>query len=218
MGDSNRGRVHAARPLFITGAGRSGTSMTAGVMSTLGLDFGPTLKGNHNNEKGFFENLDVRERVLKKYISRAGGSPEGQRNFPTPGRGNPQDLRRDVLSQLKGATAYKDAKILLLWQLWAEAFPDSLYVFVRRDVDDIARSCLNTGFMSTYKSLEGWKKWALHYVGNIEKMKRRVEHIEVWPDGTAEVFEPVAEFAGLNWNEKAVRGFVDPALWNRHTR
>lgn len=187
-------------------------------MNALGLTFGPTIKGNVNNPKGYFENRHVRERVLKKYISRAGGEPEGQRNFPTPGRGNPQDLRRDTLSQLKGATAYKDAKILLLWQLWAEAFPDCLYVFVRRDVDDIARSCLNTGFMSTYKSLEGWKKWALHYVGNIEKMKRQVEHIEVWPDGTAEVFEPVAEFAGLEWNEKAVRDFVDPTLWNRHTR
>lgn len=215
MGDSTGGRVHAARPLFITGCARSGTSMTAGVIATLGLEFGQTIGGNPHNPKGFYENRVVRERVLKKYIAGAGGHPDGQFDFPTPGRGNPQDLRRDTLKALGRANAYKDAKILLIWELWAQAFPDSLYVIARRNRKDIARSCLKTGFMSAYYTQEGWEKWAQHYIDCLERLKDHVDFIEVWPDGTADVFRPVAEFLGLDWNQEAVEGFVDPKLWNR---
>lgn len=190
--------------------------MTAGVLARLGLAFGQTVPGNQWNPKGFFENVNVRENVLKQAIVRAGGSRSGQLSMPDPHKYDGTSLRDGVLRAMNGCNAYKDAKICLIWDRWARAFPDSLYVIVRRDLDDIADSCLRTKFMQGHSTAEAWKAWAQVYVDRSERLKERVEHIEVWPDGTADVFRPVAEFAGLEWDQEAIEAFVDPSLW--HTR
>lgn len=191
--------------------------MTAGVLSKLGLDFGPTIRGSSANRKGFFENDNIRAK-LKNHIERAGGHREGQYGFPDPAGSHPITLRQDIFGALKGAVAYKDAKICLLAETWVEAFPESLYVFVRRDLDGIAKSCLRTGFMQAHQDIEGWKRWAQYYIDCVERMKPHVEYIEVWPDGGPDVFKPVAEFAGIQWDRRVVDKFVDANLWNRFTR
>jgi hypothetical protein len=214
-----RGRiVSATRPLFITGTARSGTSMTAGVMKTLGLTFGQTVPGGISNPKGFFEHEGVRDHVLKPALVKAGGARSGQGTWPDPGKVDPDALRRGVHRHLKGANCYKDAKICLIWDSWARAFPHSGYVIVRRDLDDLAQSCLHTKFMRLHRTADGWKQWAQVFIDRCEELKQRVDFIEVWPDGTSDVFKPLAEFAGLEWNQEAVDEFVDPTLWNRHIR
>lgn len=194
--------------------------MTAGVLAELGLEFGKTIKGGKENPKGYFENRAVRDNVLKPQLVANGGDYSAQFRFPRqPQGGTGEVLRSRVLEELRGANAYKDAKLCLIWSLWVKAFPDSLYVIVRRDMDDFAASCLRTPFMTAFHRAEGWKKWGQHFVDCCDELKKRVDYIEVWPDGTPDVFRPVAEFAGLTWNGGKVERFVDPALWNRkHTR
>jgi hypothetical protein len=52
-------------PILITGAARSGTSMTAGVINICGA-FGGVLSGpNKNNKKGMFENNRIRQDIAK---------------------------------------------------------------------------------------------------------------------------------------------------------
>lgn len=216
MVSETRGRVSSARPLFVVGCGRSGTSMTAGVLSKLGLDFGPTIGPGKANPKGFFENENVRSNVTKPLIRRAGGDTSGQVRFPDPSIGDPEQVRQAFFHRMNGANAYKDAKISLMWEVWSRAFPDSLYVIVRRDPRAIAKSCMNTSFMISRHTVEEWEEWANEYIARFTKLMERVEHIEVWPDGTADVFKPVADFAGVEWNQQAVEQFVDPALWNRN--
>lgn len=189
--------------------------MVAGALAALGLDFGPTIAGSEANPRGFFENEYVRSRV-KYYIARAGGHPAGQHDFPDPGVIDPNALRGSIIDALSGCNAYKEAKICLLWDSWTRAFPDSRYVFVRRDIDDIATSCVHTTFMRKRRGYDGWRRWAQYYVDAMDRMKRRVDHIEIWPDGSTEVFRPVAEFAGLPFNQEQVDVFVEPNLWNRH--
>ncbi len=192
--------------------------MTAGVLKTLGLKLGQTVPGGTANPKGFFEHEGVRDHILKPALVKAGGSRSGQGHWPKPGAVHPESLRCGVIKHLKGANCYKDAKICLIWDSWSRAFPDNLYVIVRRDMDDFAQSCLHTKFMKLHRTAEGWKQWGQVFVDRCELLKKRVDWIEIWPDGTSDVFKPLAQFAGLEWNQEAVDDFVDAKLWNRHLR
>ena len=56
-----------ARGLVIVGLSRSGTSMTAGLFAIHGVWVGRTRTPDDYNAKGYFENLDYKEALLKHY-------------------------------------------------------------------------------------------------------------------------------------------------------
>jgi hypothetical protein len=66
-------------PILITGCARSGTSMTAGIVHICGA-FGGRMSGpTPNNRKGMFENEEVRNQIVKPYLSSIGADPLGQK-------------------------------------------------------------------------------------------------------------------------------------------
>ena len=56
--------------IFITGAARSGTSLTAGVIKLSGAWMGSTSGPTIYNKKGMFENGDIRERCIKPLFNK----------------------------------------------------------------------------------------------------------------------------------------------------
>lgn len=196
--------------IFITGAGRSGTSLTTGVLRACGLNLGET---NHLNE-----HPAVRDGLVKPVLKQMGCDPLGQHPLPDVARVRTDPEWREkvtkALGDLPEPWGFKDAKTCLLWPLWADAFPDATYVIVRRNRDAIANSCVRTGFMKRHKTRAGWEGWADHYIARLEEMKTHLRCIEVWPGTQPETFRPMIEACGLTWGRKVVEGVINPNKWH----
>jgi len=215
-------------PILITGVPRSGTSMTAGILSLCGLWGGKMVGPTKWNTRGMFENSAVRNTVIKPYLRSIGVDPLGQ--FPLP----PEDiidhpfeatvLKAKVLHlfEEQGLNGkrwfYKEPKIVIMWKLWHEAFPEATFVVVRRKRDQIINSCLRTGFMRAFDNYDGWKWWTDNYLNRIKNMKKEISNFhEIWPekmiDGDLFEIKQLVKNIGLEWNFAAVKNFIEPNLW-----
>lgn len=122
---------------------RSGTSLTAGLIALGGVHFGPTVPGNKNNPKGFFENSGFRKGLLKPYLRDNGWDPVGQKitkdqkNALSEGR-IPEipDLEKRMEGYV-GANgnrwAIKDPKLMFIWPEIKRQMPRAKWVIVTRD-------------------------------------------------------------------------------------
>jgi hypothetical protein len=215
-------------PILITGAARSGTSMTAGPIYFCGA-FGGEMSGpTRYNKKGMFENAEIRNNIVKPYLRFLGVDPKGQ--FPLPdvrSLAPLSGLRHRVEETLMwngykaGPWFYKGAKMCLIWPIWAKAFPDAKWIIVRRKTEDIINSCIKTAFMSAHHTEEGWRGWVEEHLKRFEEMKKAGLWIrEAWPEKMihgdfSEMKSLVDELGmGLKWNEKQIVDFITPAFWS----
>ncbi len=224
-------------PILITGAARSGTSMVAGVINMCGA-FGGTMAGkNKNNQKGMFENVRIRNTILKPYLRQIKVDPLGQ--YPLPDVGNlviPRDIQQRVEQVMvdegyqEGAWMYKGAKMCLSWPIWHYAFPNAKWVIVRRKTEDIVRSCVRTGFMRAFYSDvnqkavgvktedEGWQWWVEQHEKRFNEMINEGLNCKVvWPDkmvvGDYKQLYETLEWLGLEWKTEVLH-FIDPLLFH----
>lgn len=217
-------------PILITGAARSGTSMTAGIISICGA-FGGQMSGpNKNNKKGMYENNRIRQTIVKPYLKGMGCDQLGQKPLPSTrqifdvSQEQADKWRDKVLAVFfeegykDGPYFYKGAKMCLSWLLWHMAFPEAKWIIVRRDRNDIARSCMQTSFMRAYRDVVGWLRWVEEHEKRFDQMKIAGLNIrEVWPSkiingDLSEIMEVVC-WADLKFNEALVKSFVEPELW-----
>lgn len=219
-------------PILITGAARSGTSMTAGIINICGA-FGGNMSGpNKNNKKGMFENNAIRQTITKPYLKSIDCDPLGQKPLPsshqiydvsddqaTRWRNRVQEVFREE-GYKDGPYFYKGAKACLFWYMWHKAFPAAQWVIVRREDNDIARSCMQTNFMRAYRDVVGWLKWVETHKKRFSQMKMAgLDVREVWPskmiNGDLSEIENVIKWLGLEYKEELVRSFIEPALWGK---
>jgi hypothetical protein len=219
--------------IFVTGAARSRTSLVAGAVHACGA-FGGELAGpNRFNRKGMFENRTVVDRITKPYLRESGLDPMGQYPLPTTGAGFSDGA--EVLGQafteiLKdhgwdGVTPifHKDAKLCLLWSAWHAAFPEAKWIIVRRAREGIVQSCLRTSFMRAFgQDAGGWRWWVQRHERMFAEMKRAGLSVrEVWTDPLVEdepdlgALHGTIEWAGLEWDEDAVRKLIEPRYTSR---
>jgi hypothetical protein len=214
------------QPILLTGCARSGTSLTAGLVQLSGAFGGQTVPGNINNAKGFFENMEIREKLVKPYLRSIGCDPLAQKDLPTSDQVTIPNKWRgrfvDVMVRhgyTGGHVYYKGAKMCLMWQVWADAFPDAQWIIVRRKDEEIIRSCMQTGFMTAYRDALGWQGWIDIHKDRFAEMKEAgLNVIEYWPEDLfkADDFDSIKQLIlnlGLDWNESLVREFVEPKLW-----
>jgi hypothetical protein len=187
----------------------------------LGTDKELYLKPRPNQPRGFLEHKAVRQKVVKPKLRQMACDPKGQHPLP-PRHLNPLPSevnvwRRKVQTKLGKARAYKDAKALLLWPYFHRAFPDALWILVRRDRKAIARSCLRASFMCEREFMAGWLDWVDEHLARMDDLKASgADVLEVWPDpSNPAVFRPIIEAAGLVYDEQTVAGALVPSAWNR---
>jgi len=193
---------------LVTGAARSGTTLTTAVLAAHGARLG------HVNQLN--EHTGVREKILKPLLRAAGADPRGQ--FPLPRLDDlptAPDLRRDTLAALGLADTYKDAKLCLTWPCWDRAFPDARWIIVRRDTEGIVGSCLRTPFMRAYDTAAGWRAWVQVHEMQFNAIRSAgLNVVEVWPDpADPESFRRAVEHAGLTFDAGAAAGCVDAEKW-----
>jgi len=199
--------------IFITGAARSGTSLTAGILSEHGLRLGDVNPLN--------ENTAIRDGVVKKYLKSIGCDPMGQKSFPDPATMPDDPKWRDKVikahKDTKEPWGYKCAKLCYMFPLWVEHLSDAKYILVRRDKSRIINSCLRTSFMSSYKTEKDWSKWADNYINGMEEMKKRLDCIEVWPQEEMKKefpYKEVVDFCNLPYSKDKVLKCFRPELWH----
>ncbi|KKN42003.1 hypothetical protein LCGC14_0717630 [marine sediment metagenome] len=220
-------------PILITGCARSGTSMTAGIIDICGAWGGKMSGSTRYNQKGMFENTNIRQDVIKPLLRSINCDPMGQFPLPTDKHlqgftGMQSDRLRDrvlAILKLQGLHEdtkwfYKGAKLCLVWTLWHKAFPEAKWVVVRRDPKDIAESCMRTGFMRAYDTIEGWLSWVYIHEARFEHMREAGLQVrEVWPhkmvQGSLKEMREVVEWLELDWREFDVIDFITPALWRK---
>ncbi len=199
--------------IFITGAARSGTSLTTQILQKCGLNLGPV--------NPLFENLQAREGVVKPYLRGLGVDPLGQHPLPNLDKLKPAPQFREQITKAIGQKepwGYKCAKAVLFWPLWVEHFPDASWVIVRREREDIIDSCMRTNFMSKFKTREDWGNWVDVHLERIEQMKAKVNYVEIWPRdfiAVADSFWVVADFCGLDFDPKHVTDSIKPDLYRK---
>lgn len=184
--------------------------MTAQIVNRLGARIGDANR--------LYENDQIRETILKPMIESEGGDSHGQDPLPPLDCYPPYDDLSERVCGILGLAgwAYKDAKLCLVWRAWAQSFPNAKWVLVRRDVRDIALSCIRTGFMKAFSTQRDWMIWALEYVARMEDMKKNLNFIEVWPDkainGDASDYRAMADFCRLAWDD-SVMDLVNSHRW-----
>jgi hypothetical protein len=192
--------------ILITGAARSGTTLTTSIIEACG--------GVTGDVSQLREHKGVKE-AQKEALRSFGYDPLGQ--YPLPDQEiDTEQLREKILYHTQGIDTLKEAKATLMWRVFHELFPDAKWVLVRRDRDRIVASCKRTNFM---KKAPDWYKWAEHYEKQLEAMKNDVVYREVWPDrlvrqGDDSDFRALIDWLGLEWNEQAVQSIVDPNKWH----
>jgi hypothetical protein len=227
-------------PILITGCARSGTSCIAGIIHLCGA-FGGVFSGpNHNNKRGMFENSKARNELLKPYIESLGVDRLGQ--YPLPDISTLK-IKEDFGQKLKAIMVeqgykegapwmYKGPKMTLIWPTLHKSFPNAKWVIVRRNTENIINSCIKTSFMKAFHKREilkavgvatvreGWLWWVNQHLKRFQEMEDAGLNIKyVWPEKIlekkdyTEIKETIA-WLGLEWNDKDVKNFVTPELWN----
>lgn len=225
-------------PILVTGAARSGTSMVAACIHLCGAWKGNTAGPSKWNAKGMFENLELRQNVVKPILKQMKMDPRGQ--YPMPDTKDvriPLDFKERVVNIISGQGwrnnlpwVYKCVKLSLIWPIWFHAFPRSKCIVVRRKTQDIVYSCMRTAFMrefafsDTLKKIgksteeEGWEWWVEFYKNKFNEMINNGVNIKViWPEkmvyGDYSEMKDVIEWLGLKWNGPAIVDFIEPKLW-----
>lgn len=218
------------RPILVTGLPRSGTSLVAGILATCGAWTGRTVPRGRSNPKGYFENVALREGVDKRLLREIGRDPLGVLDLP-PAEELPLERAPALAAEVRACVAaegyggerpwlFKDPKLLLLWPLWHAAFPAARWVVVRREREDVVRSCLRTHFLVQHsRDPEFWRRFADAYLERLRALDASAAWTrEAWPQalvrGERGALRELAGELDLGWDEGAVRRFVAPRHWH----
>lgn len=194
--------------------------MTAQVLATCGLNFGgPLLGPDEYNVRGYWEHQNVKHNVVRPMLKELGGDKIGQPPLPNPDKRlsnfKPEELRNEAYRHLRGANAYKDPKLVLVWPYFSQAFPNSRWILVRRDVNRIVDSILEAPWLNKLKSRGVCLRYVHDFLDRMKDMKQYLIYKEVWPTPDSPwMFRETIEFAGGVWDEERVRSTLNQELWH----
>jgi len=220
-------KKHFESPILVTGCARSGTSLVAGIIHLCGAFGGNLLGPWEYNKKGQFENLYIRENMVKPYLNAIMADPRGQRPLPVaesvPVIIDWHEYFLEVMVEqgyIDGPIFYKGAKMCLMWPVWSTAFPKAKWIIVRRDDKGIIASCLRAPFMTAYTDEEGWQYWVNHHKLCWNEMRdAELDIFEIWTppliDGDLSGAKEMIQWLGLEWDEEKIDEFVSPELWGQ---
>lgn len=204
----------AGRPVFICGAPRSGTTLTAKALVACGVWAGHVTS--------LCEHVELKRDVLKPALRRGGMDEKAMRSFATVRRGtDPDEIRSTAAGILQtdrwqgGPWLFKDPKLVFCWELWAKAFPDALWITVWREPAAVADS-----FGRWVYTNQPWREHgAERVIWEHQSRAAQIPGVKVYPDrllnGRPGRYELVCAALGLKWDPAAVAQVVDPKKYHR---
>ena len=134
--------------IIMTGMHRSGTSLTASLLQSAGVDLGDRLMGEDTgNSKGHFEDLDFVEfhqNVLQSQgISVAGWTEQNKVLVQPQYLATAQNLI--LTRQDRPLWGWKDPRTTLFLDFWSQLIPDAKFIFTYRSPWEVVDSLFRRG-------------------------------------------------------------------------
>jgi len=133
---------------IITGMHRSGTSLTAAILQSAGVDVGERLLGaNESNAKGHFENIDFFE--FHKTVLRSQGIDDAGWTLTET-----VEVEQQYIDQAKELIAinskspywgWKDPRTTLFLNFWVDLLPEAKFILVYRSPWEVVDSLYRRG-------------------------------------------------------------------------
>jgi len=167
---------------------RSGTSLTAGLLSALGVDMGTRLvPADRSNPRGYFEDLDLVEfhqRVFRARFPLAeGGHPDwGWTPSDVVRTGDAEAWREESVALVRRREdtgrpwGFKDPRATVLLDFWDSVLPGPVYVGVYREPSRVADSMRRLGAPAFLDHPDyAWAIWAFYNRRLLDFVRRHRE-------------------------------------------
>lgn len=220
--------METVKPILITGADRSGSSIVARILSMCGV-FGGTVSTMYENKEiktlhHFLIDNNTQQPYMPKSTVKWLKTLDWAMFVYTTMQTQGLEVDKPFF--------YKDSGIAQAWQLWNTAFPEAHWLIVRRRTADIVNSCMHTAYMKRFKNTyhqrivgakteqEGWLWWVRQYEEKfLEITTAGTSHEIVWPermaDGDYSQMKDIVKYLGLEWNP-LVEETITPLFKNRN--
>lgn len=204
-------------PILITGADRSGSGLIAKILSICGAFSGETTALYENKAVSSFMDFYTKINSVLPNMPDFKGKDLSYFNWKETVLNSLQE------EGLKENSIFfcKSALIAQTWPLWHEAFPNAKWIIIRRKPGNIIRSCMQTAYMTRFKSKqnlksvgvkteqEGWLWWIHEYEKKFIEISNTVsDYTIVWPErmvnGDFTQIKDVVEKCGLEWKEEVI--------------
>ncbi|WP_182440223.1 glycosyltransferase domain-containing protein [Colwellia sp. RSH04] len=209
---------------FIVGMHRSGTSAISGVLSEMGVEFGPNLMAaSKDNPKGYFENNRVQQ--LNEKILNESYYSWSDYNFSLDNIS--EELKDKYIQEAmqiineefsKFETfAVKDPRFCILLPIWTSAL-DSLgisakFILPFRNPLEVSGSLLKRNNFTEEKSLLLWATYFLYSEFYSRNYERVFVSFDELISSSKKVQDRLLSFIGNSEHpEKLKKGFIEPAL------
>lgn len=140
--------------ILVTGTARSGISVMGGILHLCGAWGGEFIAKNKYDNRGIFENAEIRESIVRPFFRGVKADPLGQ--SPLPNIVVCRELANKIYNSwhrrvervlreqgyVKGLWFFASPSSCLIWPLWAKAFPGAQWIIVRRKDEDIIQACM----------------------------------------------------------------------------
>lgn len=221
---------------------RSGSSLTASIINSLGVHMGAPLnfeEPNERNQKGYWEHLGIQQinnEILSRLgcdFSHAGANWAEPPIFPDNWEMNPQlsDLKERAQDIIHRDFAeydiwgWKDPRTCFTLPFWKTILPTIEYVILIRNPVDVARSLekfidINCSFE---RGLYMWLLFMDYAFKHTAGQNRILINVESWMHDWEGELDRLARFLGkpdLADNagiQSEVRKLVDKGLWHHHS-
>lgn len=178
--------------------------MIAGIFHNHGCWAGNCIPADHRNKKGYFENKDVKDWLIRNH-----GRLAQTTHMAYPGEGF-KGYMQTLLGNWKDPWMVKHSA--MYFRVWHEFRPK--FICIRRSTKGIISSNMECGFMGTKNRDEMLQIIDAHHAA-----MDLSGGVNVYTDavvaGDYESLVMALEFAGLEADEQTIMGFIEPGYW-RH--
>jgi hypothetical protein len=135
------------------------------------------------------EHSVIKKAILRPYLQAMGADPMGYAPLPPEDPALHQPLPGGKMKLLTilltsgyrgGVWMLKSSRLILMWPALHKEFPNALWVVVRRDAEEVVRSCTATG--SGAPDGMDWRGWVASYERRfLQLAENGANVIELWP-------------------------------------
>jgi hypothetical protein len=201
--------------VFVLGIPRSGTSFLTGALTLLGYNLGPKLwikKPDQYNIHGYFECIPIMETNLKILNKEGINFFDSDKDDIEIKKDNPR-IQKEIkfiknIIASANINIIKDNHLINLIPLYSQLFPDSKWIFIKRDIKETYKS--NFGKYVSYDDYEKYVKNNLMYW---EKSKKYIDFMEVsyeeFKDKIEQTTQKIINYLGVDCSEKEIKQFQE---------
>lgn len=196
------------QPILIVSAPRCGSSLLSYILHSEGVQVGICKPADENNKYGYFENIRMRNALIK-YLKKNDTNNLGKKYQPINLKEPYKDFDRKIYRALRQENfdknkpwLFKDPKIALCWNLFAEYYKDAKWVLLRRNIDAVLKSYERTNFMDAYDNPLDWENYLSVFDKNMQTIKKECKNVHefeienIFEDNEYEI-NKLFEFLGI---------------------